>query len=229
MDLTLRRLTPRDIDQIIEIDRKTFPENFLNSGVYRFNLSCLLWAELKGKNYSVGVLDGDRLVGYLIMVGIASMFHPGQEVVGVLRIAVLHSYRREVVGQLIVRYLRNSVLIGRSIEGQMRALTSFRMIQRTAKVHHLFGYRITAMKKADPIAGETIVLVHGEHIFFRDPVLRPVYKSLTWLVRQPRILSALPRRVLRKACTYVPPKLLPAWLRRLTYLEQRDIELLVAI
>lgn len=229
MAITLRRLNPDHIDQIIEIDQKTFPEAFLNSGEYRFNLACLLWAELKGNNYSIAAFDGDKLIGYLLMVSMDSVFHEGHQAANVLRMAVLRRYRREVVGQLVEQYLSQARLSGLSIEGQMRETTSFRMVTRHWELHLQYGFRITNMYLSDPIDSERMIWAHWDHAYSRDPILWMLYQLITGFTRVRCSLLALPRRLLRKFCTRLPQEKLPEWLRRFVYLERRHVELLLPV
>jgi hypothetical protein len=218
MSLSYCRLTPNHVEQLVDVERATFPRIFhLGAPTFQYFLSL---AEIKGQNYSVAILDNDLLVGYGLMVNHPSDFYPGQEAAYIISMAVRLRYRREAVVPLISWLMREAFQTGASMEGKMREATAFRMILRNWQVIRHYGYRVTHMAELDHVGSDRMVNVRFEHMFKRDQLLWAGYQSITQAERTRRVLRAAPRRALRKVCRRMPETALSPLLRRLTYLNQ---------
>lgn len=213
----LRRLTPNDLPAVVALDAELFPPAFRES-VEQLHPH-LLWPELKGENYSLGVFDGDRLVGYTLVVGRPSVFAAGERVLFVLRMAVRLKYRRQAVPALTQGFIRDIFLAGRHVEGRLRETTSLRTVKRYAPSFRKYGGRITGLALQEPIAGEQSIHFRAEHLIARDPVVWGAYQAVAGAARAARVAASLPRRALRKLCALLPAHRVPGRLRRAAYLE----------
>jgi hypothetical protein len=218
MSLSFCRLTPDHVAQLVDLEQATFPPIFhVGAPTFHYFLSL---AEIKGKNYSVAILDKDLLVGYGLMVNHPSDFFPGKEVAYVISMAVRRRYRREAVVPLIDWLLREAYQTGSVIEGKMREATAFRMIQRNWQLVRSYGYRITRLTEIDRVGTDRMLGVRFDQMYSRSPVLWGAYQSITQVERTRRILRAAPRRALRKICQRMPETALSPRLRQLSYLNQ---------
>ena len=218
MSLSYRRLTPDHVAQLVDLEQATFPPIF-HVGAPTFHYFLAL-AEIKGKNYSVAILDQDRLVGYGLMVNHPSDFYPGKEVAYVIGMAVRLRYRREAVVPLVDWLLREAYQTGAAVEGKMREATAFRMILRNWQLVRSYGYRITRLNELDRVGTDRMLGVRFDQMYSRSPVLWAGYQSFTQIERTRRVVRALPRRALRKICRRMPATTLSPQLRRLSYLDQ---------
>jgi hypothetical protein len=220
--LRRRRLTPDDVDAVLQLDRNVFPEAYWTKAeeLHRY----LMWAELRGENFSTAVFDGEQLVGYMIVIEHPSVFNMGDTVLFVLRLAVRLRYRRLVVPLLTRQFVIDTILAGRHIEGRLRETTSLRTVQRYHRSFHRYGGRITGLAPQKPIAGEQSIHFRAEHLIARDSIVWGSYQALAALERARRVAAALPRRALRKLCVSLPAGAVPTWARRLGYLELPEIE-----
>lgn len=222
MTLIFQRLTPKHVDQLVEMEQDTFPPLFhLGAAKFYYFLST---SEVKGRNYSVGVFDKGKLVGYILMVNHPSDFFPGEEVAYVISIAVRFRYRRTAVKPLIEWMVREALLTGNSVEGKMRESTAFRMILRNAMMIRGEGFRISQIREIDRVGKDRMINVRFDHVFTRDWLLLRVYQSLTGVERTRRMLRALPRRALRRVCRSLPSNLVPEQFLRMSYLVNPQVQ-----
>lgn len=215
--LRRRRLTPDDVPAVLKLDREVFPEAFLSTAADLHQY--LMWAELKGKNYSSAVFDGAQLVGYMVVLGYPSVFGHGDEVLFILRMAVRLRYRRAAVPLLTHRFIRDAILTGHHIEGRLRETTSLRTVQRFSSSFQRYGGRITGLAPQQRKADELMIHFRAEHLIARNPLIWGPYQALAGVERSRRTLAALPRRVLRKLCGLLPAGMAPAWARHLSYFD----------
>jgi hypothetical protein len=221
MLLSYCRLTPDHVEQLVDLEQATFPPMFhVGAATFHYFLSL---AEIKGKNYSVAILDNDLLVGYGLMINHPSDFFPGKEVAYVISMAVRLRYRREAVVPMLDYMFREAYRTGSCIEGKMREATAFRMIQRNWQLVRGYGYRITHLHELDRVGTDRMLGVRFDQMYSRSPLLWGGYQSVTQVERTRRILQAAPRRALRKICQRMPETALSPQLRRLAYLNQPPV------
>jgi hypothetical protein len=215
--LRQRHLTPDDVPAVLALDREVFPPAFWAKAADLHQQ--LMWAELKGENYSRAMFDGDQLVGYTVVIGHPSVFGLGDRVLFVLRMAVRLRYRRVVVPALIQRFSRDVIVAGRHIEARLRETNSLRTVQRFSGSFRRYGGRITGLAPQLRIDDELMILFRTEFLIARDPVVWGAYQALASVERARRVAAALPRRMLRKLCASLPAGAAPAWARRLSYFD----------
>lgn len=220
MSVVLRRLNPADLSQLIPLNRALFPMDFhVANNIFSADF---IASVLKGRNHSVGAFDNGRLVGFMTITRRPSELYPQDWVMSWDIVAVERKYRRDLVIPITVYALRETLLSGEAIECIMRKTTSFRSLLRIHNVFLRYGYRIVLITPHEVIGEENLVLARFEHIFARDRVLRPLYRGLTRLYCAAHVVSALPRRVLRRVIERLPYERVPGWLRRLTFMEVEE-------
>lgn len=216
MELTLRRLTPEDIGMVRAIEQATFPPEYFTD-LTKF-YETLVVPHIKGHNYSVGVFDGEQLVGYVLMHVQPSEFIPGERAAYVLDLAVLFKYRRAAVIPLIRWIINEATLCGMCIEAKMRERTSYRMIMRNWQLISQGKYRITSMYETEPTGSERNIQVRFERVVAGGRLEQRLDAALSRAERAVRAARMLPCRLLRRMCYHLPPHALPLAIRRSTFL-----------
>jgi hypothetical protein len=215
-NVQLRRLTPDDLEELILLERKIYPEGF---HIHTYSLeNQLKAASLKGRNYSVGAFNNAELVGYMVVLYFHSELDPSRELLRVTTMAVQRTFRRSVVIQLLTWMMREAAFKGGVVEAGFRETTSYRMILRNNELIKRFGFRVTTIAPGVVVANEQLIFIRFEHVFFRDPILRPFYTIFTKVCRFYDMVAALPRRILRRICTTFGGYNFPLWLRQFALL-----------